>query len=88
MYTITKNNGNIFVTVKSTFADKETGEQREFNSKYKVANWIQEATITEWLDNQNPDFLNKNIRDYLVPQGIVTESGSKKLIGDMLAQME
>jgi hypothetical protein len=39
------------------------------------------------LDNQNPDFLNKNIKEYLLPAGIVTDSWNKKLIGDMLSQM-
>lgn len=88
MYTITENNGNIFVTIKSTFIDKEDWTTKEFNNKYKVANWVKKETITEWLDNQNPDFLNKNVKDYLVPQGIVTESGNKKLLAEMLEQME
>lgn len=88
MYTLTENNGNLFITIKSTFTDKESGDVKEFNNKYKVAAWIKRETIQEWLDNQNPDFLNKNVKDYLVPQGIVTESGSKKLISDMLSQME
>lgn len=87
MFTITKNNWQLFVTVKSTFVDKETNETKEFNSKYKLADWVEEATITERLNNQNPDFLNKNIKDYLIPAWIVTESGNKKLIADMLGQM-
>lgn len=87
MYKLTDNNGQLFVTVTSTFTDKETGDVKEFNNKYKVAIGVSKETITEWLDNQNPDFLNKNIKDYLLPNAIVTESGNKKLIGDMLNQM-
>lgn len=87
MYTLTENNNNLFITVKSTFTDKESGEEKEFNNKYKVANGVRKETITEWLDNQNPDFLNKNIKDYLIPAWLVTESGNKKLIGEMLKQV-
>lgn len=75
------------LTITSSFLDKETNKEIEFKSIYKIADGIQEETITEWLGNQNPDFLNKNIKDYLIPNGIVSESGNKKLIADMLNQL-
>ena len=87
MYKITTNNEVTFVTITSTFTDKETNTVKEFNNKYKVAQGVNPVTIKERLDNQNPDFLNKNIKEYLLPAGIVTDSGNKKLIGDMLSQM-
>jgi hypothetical protein len=74
MYKITTNNDVTFVTVTSTFTDKETNQVKEFNNKYKVAQGVSEETIKERLDNQNPDFLNKNIKEYLLPAGIVTDS--------------
>lgn len=88
MYRITSVNDSRFISVKSIFKDKETGEEKEFFSKYKIANGVETATIEAWLDGQNPDFINKNIKEQLLPQGIVTDAGNKKLLADMLSQME
>lgn len=83
MYTLS----NWLLKVTSSFIDKETGETKQFTSSYKINSWVKEETLKEWLDNQNPDYLNKNIKDYLVTQGIAIETGSKKLINEMLNQM-
>lgn len=78
---------NRFLSVKSSFNDKETGELIEYTSKYKLADGVKEDTLTELLDQWNPQFMNKNIQDNLLPQGIVIETGTKKLIGELMAQM-
>jgi len=88
MYKITEVNGSRFISVKSVFKDKETGEEKEFFSKYKISNGIETDTMIAWLDGQNPDFLNRNIKEQLLPQGLVRDASNKKLLGDMLSQME
>ena len=81
MFTLENKDGSLILTVTTNYQDKT------YNNKYRAVEWVQEDTLRAWLNNQNPEFLNKNVRDYLLTNGIVVESGSKKLLADLMAQV-
>src|SRR5574344_2070097 len=76
------------VKVYGNFRDKQTGEARTMTNTYKISEGVSLDLIMQRLDQQNADFLRKNIETFLIPSDIVKDISQSKLIKLMAEQVQ
>lgn len=80
------NTGKRQVKVYQNFQDKKTKENISTTYTYQLAPGVNPDTFTARADQQNQDFLNMNIKEFLIPAGILKDTGNKALIEEMMKQ--